>query len=393
MVNKKNITVVGLGYVGTSMSLLLAQQNNVIAFDIDLNKVDKLNKKISPIDDRDISDFLNNNSLNLKATADENYAFSSAEIIIVCAPTDFDDKSNSFNTSLVDSIIENIINFNQNAFIVIKSTLPVGHTEKLQKKFNDATIIFSPEFLREGKALHDNLKPSRIVIGGNCDKCKYFTKLLVNAANKKKNIEILFVSPSEAEAIKLFSNTFLATRVAFFNELDSFARVKGLNTQNIIDGVCLDSRIGNYYNNPSFGYGGYCLPKDTKQLLSNFENIPQAIIEASIKSNEIRKDFISNAIASKKPDTVGVYRLVMKKNSENFRSTAVEDILRRLSVKDINIIIYEPLIKDKQYKQFKIQNNLKNFKNESDLVIANRISDELEDIKTKVYSSDIYLNN
>ena len=394
MNNKKNITIVGLGYVGCSLAVLLAQKNNVIALDIDQDKVNSLNKSISPIEDDEIADFLNTKNLNLKATTDNHLAYINAEYVVICTPTNFNESSNSFNTSIVDDVIKSILEINTDAFIVIKSTLPIGHTKAMQDKFNNNNITFSPEFLREGNALHDNLNPSRIVIGTQCEKSKIFVDLLKMAANSNDSINTFFVSTDEAEAIKLFSNAYLATRISFFNELDTFAQLKGLNTKNIIEGVCSDNRIGNFYNNPSFGYGGYCLPKDTKQLRSNFKDIPQSIIDASIESNRIRKEFIANQVLLENPKIVGIYRLSMKKNSDNFRTTAVESVIEILLSKGIQILIYEPLIMERNnYKKCEIVRDLKKLKDRSDIILANRNSEELDDVKSKVFSNDIFGSN
>tara|TARA_Y100000768_G_scaffold60998_1_gene41417 strand:- start:22493 stop:23677 length:1185 start_codon:yes stop_codon:yes gene_type:complete len=392
--NKKNITIVGLGYVGCSLAVLLAQKNNVIALDTDQDKVNSLNKSISPIEDNEITDFLNTKKLNLKATTDNQLAYINAEYVVICTPTNFNESSNSFNTSIVDDVIKSILGINPDAFIIIKSTLPIGHTKAMQDKFNNNNITFSPEFLREGNALHDNLNPSRIVIGTRCEKSKIFVDLLKMAANSNDSINTFFVSTDEAEAIKLFSNTYLATRISFFNELDTFAQLKGLNTKNIIEGVCSDNRIGNFYNNPSFGYGGYCLPKDTKQLRSNFKDIPQSIIDASIESNRIRKEFIANQVLLENPKIVGIYRLSMKKNSDNFRTTAVESVIEILLSKGIQILIYEPLIMERNnYKKCEIVRDLKKLKDRSDIILANRNSEELDDVKSKVFSNDIFGSN
>lgn len=391
--NKKvKITVVGTGYVGMSLSVLMAQNNEVIALDIDSERVEKINKKQSTILDEDIKNFLENKELNLFATLDLNLALSDADFVIVATPTDYDIETNYFDTSSVDKVVEDVLACNQKALIVIKSTIPVGHTELLRKKYKTDRVTFSPEFLREGQALRDNLYPSRIIIGSDCKKSKEFAELL-KSSSLKEEVDILFMGSTEAEAVKLFSNTYLALRVAFFNELDSYALVSELDTKKIIDGVALDKRIGEGYNNPSFGYGGYCLPKDTKQLLSNFENVPQTIIKAIVDSNRIRKDFITDEIVKLNPKVVGVFRLSMKDNSDNFRSSAIQGIMKRLKERGIKIVVYEPLLREKVFYDAHVISSIIDFKEISDIIIANRITDDLKDVECKVFSRDLYGDN
>lgn len=392
--NEHNIiTVIGLGYVGCSISVLLARENKVIAYDIDQEKVDCINKFQSPIDDEFLSKFLENEKLNIQATTNKKDAYLNSDIFIICTPTDFNEELNSFDTSIIDNVIDDILSLNKDAFIVIKSTVPIGYTESIQKKHKNNNIIFSPEFLREGSALEDNIFPSRIVVGGNSEKCFEFVEILKNASENKDTVKTFFVSSSEAEAIKLFSNTYLANRVAFFNELDTFSRTNNLSSKNIINGVCADIRIGDGYNNPSFGYGGYCLPKDTKQLLSNFSNLPQTLVEATINSNQKRKEFIANDVASSNPNIIGIYKLSMKKNSGNFRSSAIFDVISFLDTKGFEIIIYEPLVKNGEYNSYKIEENLSKFKTMSDVILANRVDELIEDVTEKVYSCDIFGDN
>ena len=393
MADKKKITIVGAGYVGMSLSLLLAQKNQVYVHDIDKEKVQTINSGKPTILDKNMDDFLKDENLSIKATTKKEKAYKDAEFIIIATPTDFDEKTHTFDTSLVESVIEDILVINTKCLIVIKSTIPVGHTDFLREKHSNNRIIFSPEFLREGNALMDNLYPSRIIIGGDCDRSRSFAKLLVDGA-KTKNIQPTFVTSSDAEAIKLFSNTFLAMRIAFFNELDSFAMVNSLNAANIIEGVSSDPRIGRGYNNPSFGYGGYCLPKDTKQLLANYKKVPQALIQAIIASNSSRKDFISEQIALNDLKTIGFYRLVMKANSDNFRTSAVIGIMERLKKKGMEIIIYEPLIQVKNlFNDFELFTDLEAFKARSDLIVTNRKSDELDDVESKLFTRDIFGEN
>lgn len=385
------IAVAGAGYVGLSNAILLAQNNEVVIKDIDENKVNLINQKKTPIIDKDIEDYLANKPLNLKATTDPKQAYEDADFVIIATPTDYDPITNYFNTKSVEAVISEVLDINQNTTIVIKSTIPIGYTESIKQRFGVKNIIFSPEFLREGKALYDNLYPSRIVVGDKSEKAKKFAKLLLEGA-KKKDVPVLFTGSVEAESIKLFANTYLAMRVAFFNELDTFAETHGLNAKEIIEGVCLDPRIGMYYNNPSFGYGGYCLPKDTKQLLANYQekNIPTYLIKATIESNLARKYYIAEQIVKRNPKLVGIYRLSMKTGSDNFRSAAIIDIIEYLKAKDIGIIIYEPLIKEDKFMEFPVEKDINSFKQKSDLIVANRFSDELEDVKDKVYTRDIF---
>lgn len=383
------ITVAGTGYVGLSLSVLLAQDNEVVALDVIQSKIDLINNKKSPIVDEYISKYLKEKDLNLVGTTDYKMALSDADIVIISTPTNYDTDKNYFDTSSVDDILGKVSSLNKNAFIVIKSTIPVGFTEKARKRFNNDNIIFAPEFLREGKALYDNLYPSRIVVGDKSKRGKEFASLLENAAIKD-DVPVLLVSSSEAESIKLFSNTYLAMRVAFFNELDTYAEVRGLSAREIIDGVSLDPRIGKNYNNPSFGYGGYCLPKDTKQLLANFEDVPSNIIRAIVDANATRKDFIANQIIKRKPKTVGVYRLTMKSNSDNFRQSAIQGIMKRLKKAGIDIIVYEPTLESKSFLDSTVTHSLNELKQNSDIIIANRKSDELSDVLNKVYTRDVY---
>lgn len=389
---KSKITVVGSGYVGMSLSVLLAQHNDVTVLDIDETRVKRINNNISTVEDKDIELFLEKNSLSIKATLDKQLAYEAANFIILAVPTNYDPNTNQFDTSAVDAAVENALKLNHEGLIIIKSTIPVGHTETLQEKFKTNRVVFSPEFLREGLALYDNLYPSRIIVGSHCKASIKFADLLKQGAFKK-NIETLFIKSSEAEAVKLFANTYLAMRVSFFNELDSYALVNKLNTKNIIDGVCLDERIGPGYNNPSFGYGGYCLPKDTKQLLANYDLVPQTLIEAIVSSNIKRKDFIANEILLKKPKVVGFHRLVMKEGSDNFRSSAIQGIMKRIKAKGVEILIYEPALNKLSFFGSEVLNDLNEFKSRSEIIIANRKSDELSDCYFKVFTRDIFKEN
>lgn len=390
--SKKNITIVGSGYVGMSLAVLLAKHNDVIVLDIDSTRVDSINLKQSTVSDPEIEDFLSSRKLNLKATINKHTAYEKASFIIVATPTNYDPNTNNFDTSLVDVVVSDALEHNSNASIVIKSTLPVGHTKSLQEKYNTNRIIFSPEFLREGQALKDNLRPSRIILGNESQEARVFADLLVEAAISS-DIETLFISSTEAEAVKLFANTYLAMRVSFFNELDSYSFFYGLETKNIIDGVCLDKRIGDGYNNPSFGYGGYCLPKDTKQLLANFEGVPQTLIQAIVSSNASRKDFIADSIVKLNPKIVGIYRLVMKQGSDNFRSSAIQGIIERIKAKGIKVLIYEPTYNKSKFFDINVIDSLNEFKNKSDVIVSNRLDAKLSDVSNKVFTRDIFGNN
>lgn len=378
--------------MGMSLAVLLAQRNQVVVLDVDASRVEKINSKQSTIADSEIEAFLAKKKLNLSATLNKKVAYEGANSVVVATPTNYDPDTNQFDTSLVDSVVSDALKHNVEALIVIKSTIPVGHTKLLQEKHKTDRIIFSPEFLREGQALRDNLYPSRIIIGSQLDAAAAFANLLVEAANKKE-IETLFISPTEAEAVKLFSNTYLAMRVSFFNELDSYALAKDLNSKNIIRGVCLDERISEGYNNPSFGYGGYCLPKDTKQLLANFDQIPQTLIQAIVSSNTMRKDFIADSIIMSNPKVVGIYRLVMKKDSDNFRDSAIQGIIKRIKAKGIEVVIYEPSHDKAEFFQSKILESLDEFKSVSDIIISNRMSVDLYDVEEKVFTRDLFGNN
>lgn len=383
------IVVVGLGYVGLSNAVLLAQDNEVVAVDIDPVKIKNLNNKISPIKDEKITEFLDNRKLNFIATIDQDKAYKSAIFVIIATPTNYDNKTNCFDTATVEQVIRDVINTNSNAVIVIKSTIPVGFTEKIKVKLKYDKIFYSPEFLREGSALHDNLYPSRIIVGEKSQKAVIFANLLLNAA-VNDDIPVIHTNSSEAEAIKLFSNTYLAMRVSYFNELDTYAEMHNMDTRAIIQGVGLDPRIGNYYNNPSFGYGGYCLPKDTKQLRANYNDVPNSLISAIVEANTTRKNFIADTILSKSPRVVGVHRLVMKSGSDNYRSSSVQGIMKRLKAKGIKIIIYEPVIKEQEFFGSKVISDLEEFKQRSSLILANRMSPSLEDVKWKVYTRDLF---